>query len=92
MQIHRCTLDPAAMAARLRAFSEIVSGGAGVSEARPGGWRMTLDLEADAYEQLLALAAAEAECCPWMGLTVSRASDGKTVLEGAGAAPAIVVG
>jgi|GEM_PF-6307737 hypothetical protein len=92
MTMQRCTLEPADMAARLRAFSEILSGGAGATEIRPGGWRMTLDLGHEAHERLSALAAAEAECCPWMELTVSRDADGKTVLEGAGPAPAIVPG
>lgn len=81
-QTCRCSLDRAAFAARVRAFGEILALSPAVGEPLPGGRvRMTLDLDEETHDRLADLAAAEAECCPWLGLAVGRDRAGRTTLD-----------
>ncbi len=74
-----CSLDPAALAARLAEWGELDR--AALSRRTTAeGVEVRYPLEPGLAERLLALIAAEAECCPFLAFDLSRAN-GDLVLE-----------
>jgi hypothetical protein len=73
-----CTLTPAGLSAQARRWERLI--------ARAGTWRtetaagLRICFRPDAEDELRALAAVEAECCPWATWTVERTA-GTVILD-----------
>jgi hypothetical protein len=75
-----CSLTPAGLAAQAGRWERLAARAMVVRTETPDGLRIEFRPEPGAEEELRALAAVEAECCPWAAWAV-RASAGQIVLD-----------
>ncbi len=85
-----CTLTPADLAAQRARWERLAARAMTGRADTAAGVRVTFRAEPGTAEELRSLAAAESECCPWAGWTVTEAA-GKLVLNATSAGPGIAV-
>jgi hypothetical protein len=68
-----CTLDAAELSRRVAEIAAV--GKASLLAAEVEGGRAVLSFEAEARERLAAIVAAEAECCPFLQMTLDARAE-----------------